>query len=313
MKADKLDTKALRDAFGAFATGVTVVTACDAAAKPIGFTANSFTSVSLDPPLLLVCLAKTSRNYATMTQASAFAINILSEMQKEVSNTFARPVEDRFAAVDWRLGEHGCPILSQVSAWFECASHDTIEAGDHIILIGRIVAFENSGLNGLGYARGGYFTPDLSARAVSAASEGNTEFAAVLEREGEGKVLLLGDGQLALPACQGGDGNPTEILARYLEELTGLPITIGFLYSVYEDKTSGLQHIVYRAFAGEGTPRAGRFVRAGDVHAANVKDQATFDILSRFALESSIGNFGVYFGSETAGKVHSVPTKGSRS
>jgi flavin reductase (DIM6/NTAB) family NADH-FMN oxidoreductase RutF len=313
MKADRFDPKALRDAFGAFATGVTVVTACDAAAKPIGFTANSFTSVSLDPPLLLVCLAKTSRNYATITQASAFAINILSEMQKEVSNTFARPVEDRFATVAWRLGEHRCPILSQVSAWFECATHDVVDAGDHVILIGRIVAFENSGLNGLGYARGGYFTPNLSARAVSAATEGKIEFAAVLEREGEGEVLLLHNERgLALPACQGGDGNPTEILASYLEELTGLRVTIGFLYSVYEDKASGLQHIVYRAFAGEGEPRAGRFVRADDVRAADVKDPATFDIVARFALESSIGNFGVYFGSETAGKVHSVPTKGSR-
>jgi flavin reductase (DIM6/NTAB) family NADH-FMN oxidoreductase RutF len=312
MSALAFDPKALREAFGAFATGVTVVTARDIAEKPIGFTANSFTSVSLDPPLLLVCLAKTSRNYATMTQGSHFAVNILSEAQKDVSNTFARPVEDRFAVVRWAPGEHGSPILSQVSAWFECAQHGVVEAGDHVILIGRVLAFENSGLNGLGYARGGYFTAELSAKAVSAASEGNTEFAAVLEREGEGQVLLLGDERLALPACQGGDGNPTEVLTRYLEELTGLPVTIGFLYSVYENKASGLQHIVYRAFVGQGEPRSGRFAHPGAVTAAEVKDQTTFDILSRFALESSLGNFGVYVGSETTGKVHSVPTKGPR-
>lgn len=103
MTAEVFDPRALRDAFGAFATGVTVVTASDAAGKPIGFTANSFTSVSLDPPLLLVCLAKSSRNYESMTSAGRFAINVLSETQKDVSNTFARPVEDRFAAVDCGL------------------------------------------------------------------------------------------------------------------------------------------------------------------------------------------------------------------
>ncbi|OCC06779.1 flavin reductase [Labrys sp. WJW] len=310
MSVQSLDPRALRDAFGAFATGVTVVTTRDAADKPIGFTANSFTSVSLDPPLLLVCLAKSSRNYAAMTQAGSFAVNILSEAQKDVSNTFARPAEDRFAAVDWRPGVHGCPILSGVSAWFECAMHEVVDAGDHVILVGRVLVFDNSGLNGLGYARGGYFTPNLSARAVSAAAEGKIEFGAVLEREGE--VLLLGDTPMTLPACRGGDGDPTEVLARYLEELTGLSVTIGFLYSVYEDKTSGLQHIVYRAFAGEGEPKIGRFLRPAAIGAGEVKDRSTADILARFALESSIGNFGVYFGNETAGRVHSIPTKGAR-
>lgn len=87
MTIQTVDPRALRDAFGAFPTGVTVVTACDGEGHPIGFTANSFTSVSLNPPLLLVCLAKTSRNFATMTGAQHFAINVLSEMQKDVSNT----------------------------------------------------------------------------------------------------------------------------------------------------------------------------------------------------------------------------------
>ncbi len=103
MTIQTVDPRALRDAFGAFPTGVTVVTACDGDGNPIGFTANSFTSVSLNPPLLLVCLAKTSRNFAIMTGAQHFAINVLSETQKDVSNTFARPVEDRFCG--GRVGE----------------------------------------------------------------------------------------------------------------------------------------------------------------------------------------------------------------
>ena len=302
------DPRALRDAFGAFPTGVTVVTTRDADGKPIGFTANSFTSVSLDPPLLLICLAKTSRNYATITGGQNFAVNILSENQKDVSNTFARPVEDRFAAVDWRSGENGCPVFSDVAAFFECAMHDVVEAGDHVILVGRVTTFANSGLNGLGYARGGYFTPMLAGKAVSAAHDGQIEFAAVLERHGD--ILLLGKGKsLSLPSCEISEGNPSEVLEGYLEKLTGLPVTIGFLYSVYEDKATGRQHIVYRAIAGEGTPRTGHFIPSSQIDPAAASDKATSDILRRFALESSIGNFGVYFGDETQGKVHSTPIK----
>ena len=104
MSQASFDARALRDAFGAFPTGVTVVTAHDPSGQPIGFTANSFTSVSLDPPLLLICLAKSSRNFAAITGSAGFAVNILSETQKDVSNTFARPVEDRFAAVEWEEG-----------------------------------------------------------------------------------------------------------------------------------------------------------------------------------------------------------------
>jgi flavin reductase (DIM6/NTAB) family NADH-FMN oxidoreductase RutF len=293
MTTQQIDARALRDAFGAFPTGVTVVTAHDQAGLPIGFTANSFTSVSLDPPLLLVCLAKTSRNFATMTGAKHFAINVLSETQKDISNTFARTVEDRFATVEWDVGADGCPILADVAAWFECAMEQVTDAGDHVILMGRIASFHNSGRNGLGYARGGYFTPILASKAVSAATEGNIELGSLVERDGE--ILLLGEDILALPSCEGREGSPTEILGEYLQELTGLSVTIGFLYSVYEGKSDGKQHIVYRAFATPGEPRVGRFFKPDALTRARFKTSATADIVARVALESQIGNLGVYF------------------
>ncbi|OCJ10305.1 flavin reductase [Rhizobium sp. AC27/96] len=310
MTMQQIDARALRDAFGAFPTGVTVVTARDAAGLPIGFTANSFTSVSLDPPLLLVCLAKTSRNFATMTGATHFAINVLSETQKDISNTFARPVEDRFATVEWSGGADGCPILADVAAWFECAMKEVIDAGDHVILMGRIASFQNSSHNGLGYTRGGYFTPMLASKAVSAATDGNIELAAVVEHEGE--ILLLGDDILSLPSCEGRDGSPTDILSGYLQELTELSVTIGFLYSVYEGKSDGRHHIVYRAFASQGEPRQGKFLKPEALSRARFKTTSTADIVTRFALESQIGNFGVYFGDETSGTVRPVSTKVAR-
>lgn len=307
MTAPSFDPRALRDAFGAFATGVTVVTAIGPDDRPLGFTANSFSSVSLDPPLLLICLAKTSRNFSAMTQARGFGVNILSDAQKEVSNTFARPVEDRFASVEWARGPHGSPVLANVAAWFDCSLDQVIEAGDHVILLGRVEAFDNSGLNGLGYARGGYFTPTLASKAVSVAAEGHLRLSAVIERQGE--VLLAGDEVKALPGCDFEQGEPLEVLKSHLEASTGLPITIGFLYSVYEGLSDGRQHIVYRAFAGEGAPREGSFIAIDQLSGAKFQGPATADVLNRFAMESSIGNFGVYFGNETAGRVHSIARK----
>nr|WP_241525576.1 flavin reductase family protein [Pseudophaeobacter leonis] len=104
-------------------TGVTVVTSHDSDGQPIGFTANSFSSVSLEPPLVLVCMANSSSNFKALTQATGFAVNVLAADQKEVSNTFARPVEDRFATVDWHPGPNGAPILAGVSAWFLTAPY----------------------------------------------------------------------------------------------------------------------------------------------------------------------------------------------
>ncbi|WP_205910454.1 flavin reductase [Rhizobium sp. FY34] len=301
------DPRALRDAFGAFATGVTVVTTIGPDAKPIGFTANSFSSVSLDPPLLLVCLAKTSRNFSAMTTGQGFGVNILSDAQKDVSNTFARPVEDRFATVDWAPGPHGAPILSDVAAWFDCSLSQVIDAGDHVILLGRVEAFDNSGRNGLGYARGGYFTPLLAGKAVSSAAVGHLRLSAVVERQGE--VLVIGEEAYGLPGCDIDQGDPLEALKAHLEAVTGLPMTIGFLYSVYEGLTDGRQHLVYRAFAGEGPVSTGRFVPIDTLAQAAFETPATADVLKRFAMESSIGNFGVYFGNEIAGRVHSIARK----
>lgn len=301
------DPRALRSAFGAFATGVTVVTSTDAEGKPLGFTANSFTSVSLDPPLLLVCLARSSRNFEAMTTASGFAVNILAETQQAISNTFARPSEDRFATVAWSSGPFGSPVIAGVAAWFDCRLEQVIEAGDHVILLGRVEAFESSDSNGLGYVRGGYFVPTLAARAVSAAAEGSLHLSAVIERNGE--ILLVGDERKSLPGCDVDGREPLEALQAALVNLTGLPITIGFLYSVYDDRKDGRQHIVYRAFTGEGAPRGGTFVDLDCLAGLAFDSAATADIVTRFASESSLGNFGVYFGTETAGRVHSIARK----
>ncbi|MEJ6846556.1 flavin reductase [Sinorhizobium fredii] len=306
MTTASLDPRALRDAFGSFMTGVTVVTANDASGNPIGFTANSFASVSIDPPLLLVCIAKTSRNFATMTSAKGFAVNVLSDKQMTVSNTFAKPVEDRFAAVEWKSGPHGAPILAGVSAWFDCSLNEIV---DHAILIGRVEAFENGAMAGLGFARGSYITPGLSGKAVAAAAEGAPLIAAVVERDGAVLLIPEADGRWRLPQMVLKGGEALAALQEYLAATTGLGIEVGFLYSVYDNKTTGHQHIVYRAAAEPGDSQDGRFIPLTELPLDKMDNSATADLLKRFAAESALGNFGVYVGDEKQGKVHPYARK----
>jgi flavin reductase (DIM6/NTAB) family NADH-FMN oxidoreductase RutF len=304
------DARALRDAFGAFLTGVTVVTTENAEGAPIGFTANSFTSVSLDPPLLLVCLAKTSRNYAVLTEAKGFGVNILAEDQKDVSNTFARPVEDRFAAVEWKKGPFGAPVFADVAAWFDCAMHELVDAGDHVILIGRVEGFENSGKTGLGYARGGYFTPALAEKSLLASADGSLLLGAVAERDGEILMVEDGKGGWTLPFVEKAESEGLEALEDHVDVHLGLILWPGLLYSVYEDTKTGRQHVVYRATLSSGAPKSGRFFPVQALPVSEISDSAVRDLVRRYAAESTLGNFGVYVGNQEKGRVHAVAAKG---
>ncbi|MBO9099641.1 MULTISPECIES: flavin reductase family protein [unclassified Rhizobium] len=304
------DPRSLRDSFGAFLTGVTVVTTCDEGGRPIGFTANSFASVSLDPPLLLVCLAKTSRNFTAMTTAKGFAVNILAETQITISNTFAKPAEDRFASVEWRMGPYGAPILSGVAAWFDCSMANRVDAGDHVILIGRVEAFESGVASGLGYARGSYVTPALAREALSATAGGHPLLSAIIERNGEILLIRGDDGRWRLPQIAVEDNDPVAALQHYISTIVSPSIEIGFLYSVYGDKASGRQHIVYRGTAvDETTAIDGRFIAITHLPFDTLDNKPTVDLLRRFASERALGNFGVYFGDETQGTVHQLARK----
>jgi flavin reductase (DIM6/NTAB) family NADH-FMN oxidoreductase RutF len=151
------DPRTLRDALGCFATGVTVVTCLDDEGNPVGLTANSFTSLSLDPPLLLVCVAKAAASADPLGEAEHFAVNVLQTGQQPASITFSTRVEDRFGCTPWALGEHGVPILRDSLSVFECARHAVHDGGDHFILVGEVkkATFE-PGLDPLLYFRGSY-------------------------------------------------------------------------------------------------------------------------------------------------------------
>jgi flavin reductase (DIM6/NTAB) family NADH-FMN oxidoreductase RutF/pimeloyl-ACP methyl ester carboxylesterase len=133
------DARTLRDAMGCFASGITIVTSRAPDGTPIGLTANSFTSVSLDPPLLLVSIANTAGSAAALKEASHFAVNVLQTGQQLASNRFAGKGEDRFAATAWRTGETGMPLLDGSLGSFECKQHAIHDGGDHFLLVGEVV------------------------------------------------------------------------------------------------------------------------------------------------------------------------------
>lgn len=128
--------RALRSAFGRFATGVTVVTATGKRG-PIGITANSFTSVSLNPPLLLWCPAKSSRRHAAFTAAEHFALHVMGTHQDAITWAFANTAE-AFEHCDCVTSEHCVPLIAGCPVRFECTTRDRIDAGDHTVIIGHI-------------------------------------------------------------------------------------------------------------------------------------------------------------------------------
>ena len=125
-----------RSVLGHFATGITVITAMDDG-EPVGIAANSFTSVSLDPPLVLFCAAKTSRTWPRIQRAGHFCVNVLDEHQEHISKLFATKGADRFGQIDWHVGERG-PILHDVHAYLDCTIETEHDAGDHVIVVGRV-------------------------------------------------------------------------------------------------------------------------------------------------------------------------------
>ena len=131
-----------RAACGLFPSGVTVVTRM-LHRRPFGMTVSSFTSVSLDPPLILVCIDKRAAFLQNLDLGLSFAVNVLSEGQEHLARRFSdREEDDRFAGANWRRGWNGVPILNEVVSYFACRLDQMVEAGDHHILIGRVEHLE---------------------------------------------------------------------------------------------------------------------------------------------------------------------------
>ncbi len=293
----------LRNAFGSFMTGVTVVTTCKDDGTPLGFTANSFASVSLDPALLLVSIAKTSSNYHNFANASHFAINILAEEQKDVSNTFARPSDDRFANLAWTKSASHNPVIDQVSAWFDCTTYQVVDAGDHAILIGKVEDFGSAGFAGLGYYRGAYFTPAKSS--IDVISSMKVMMMALIGHENQILLEQTQDQKWTLPHLMvekdGAEKALEKIFAAYQPEASP-----SFIYSVYDDVTTQQQYIAFLCNTPIAHATKGQFVDLNDLEQLTFVDSALESMLMRYRKENHLKTYGVYYGNQISGTVRQI-------
>ncbi|WP_235857170.1 flavin reductase family protein [Occultella glacieicola] len=138
MTTDTFGTRRFRDALGHYASGITVVTGHDSR-EPLGFTCQSFSSVSLDPPLVSFSVMKTSTTYPRIAPTGRFAVNVLARDQMDLSAQFARSATDKWAGVEWRPSAAGDPLLGGALLWIDCELWAEHDAGDHLIVLGRVV------------------------------------------------------------------------------------------------------------------------------------------------------------------------------
>jgi len=152
-----IDPRDLRNVMGHFPTGVTIVTTKDKTGKVYGLTANALTSLSLDPPLLLICVDKGADCYACFEESKVFAVNFLTEDQEHLSRRFATKGVEKFEGVQCREGQTGVPLLEGTMAYLECKVVAGYEGGDHTIYVGEIQAAEASGERPLLFFKGKYY------------------------------------------------------------------------------------------------------------------------------------------------------------
>lgn len=295
----------LRNAFGSFATGVTVVTTLDTDRTPRGFTANSFTSVSLDPPMLLICIAKSAHSLAAFEQCEYFSVNILGEDQREISGLFASKKTEKFELAEWYSGFADIPLISGAIATFVCKRENLVAAGDHVVLIGEVKDYAEVTGSPLGYFKGNYFALGLDQPLVSAATaRGRIKLGGIVSENG--KVLLCVDdqGNVSLPLAP--EASPdVDALSAKLSEL-GLHPDLDFLYSVYNDTETETNGIFYHGSVKGVAPHGYAYFPVTDMPLDKVRDRSERSALGRYADEYRHGSFGIYHGNETSGTVQQV-------
>jgi len=308
----KIDPKELRSAFGSFLTGVTVVTTRDTSGALHGFTANSFSSVSLDPPLLLVCPGRFLSSFDAFESCQKFAISILAEGQEDVSNIFATYDGDRFEQIAWNADTQDIPVMDGAAATFSCKTAQVIPAGDHIILLGEVVDFHATQQRGLGYAAGQYFSLGLEREAATASSPkpGHTMLAgAIIEHEG--KVLLeqTSDGWRPPQVRLEGRTQVRKTLADYYIS-AGLDIGLGKAFSIFDDRNAEVHYTYFHAAAkNDNTSTLGSYVPIAELANLIFASEAHASMLTRYALEYDTQNFALYVGDESHGDILDIANR----
>lgn len=301
----ELNTNDLRDAFSSFMTGVTVVTTRAPNGAFVGFTANSFASVSMDPPLLLVCPGDHLSSFSIFKEVESFAVNVLSHSQESISNLFASAVESRFDQVKWQADENGSPILDGVAASFSCVVHERVSAGDHMILIGRITDYAKSSEGGLGYYSGGYFSLEKERQADTLPRSGCAGFAGALIEFNDCLLMHQNEDGICIPSLALDDQHGARSTLIHHFATIGLNASIGPVYSLYDDTERNRRYTFFKAsVATDNTGGLGVFIPISELSSHVFADTAQQVMIERFIRENESKQFGLYIGDSQLGEVH---------
>jgi len=213
--AEAFDVREFRNALGSFPTGVAVITTTGADGRPVGLTCNSFSSVSLEPPLVSWGLRISSKSLETFQKAGAFAINILAEDQKDLSARFASSsIPDKFEGVAWRPGLQGLPVIEDCVATFECTKFAEHDAGDHVLFLGQVRRFDHGRReDSLVFYKGAYMMLTQSLRELAARGR--------MEPHNLDQARRLVNCMLLRLACENGQPEDFDAIERNILEIEG--------------------------------------------------------------------------------------------
>ena len=264
--------------------------------------------------MLLICISKAAESFNVFTQSQGFAVNILVTTQVKISGLFASKRRDKFDIVDWSASPTGNPILAGACAWFDCKREQVIDAGDHVVLLGRVQSYDYNGSMGLGYVRGGYLNLGLEQAAVRAVGNADVIVGAIVEYDGN--ILLTefaATRALQVPAS-GLDGNNGSLgkLQNKLDNLE-IGISLSALFAVFENEKSGQQSIYYRAKADSSSiyqvddnQQEWQFWSFNKIPWHRIESGAIRTMLKRYIDESERQRYGIYFGSDRDGAVETL-------
>jgi 3-hydroxy-9,10-secoandrosta-1,3,5(10)-triene-9,17-dione monooxygenase reductase component len=259
-------SQSLRAALGSFATGVTIVTTVDHTGRDIGLTANSFNSVSLEPPMVLWSLAKTSLSLAAFKQSKYFAVHVLSVDQEKLSNLFATRGADKFAGIDIERGHGGTPLLPGCAVRFQCRTAFAHEGGDHEIFVGEVLDFDDFKRPALVF-QGGKYALAVKKPDARRAAAADTDVGANFTKEYLGNLLSVATLQLRArlrPALEarGLDEEEYSILSlliiwdhREAAEIDGLLQIAGKRLQSAKVSQLEQQHLIESKVDGKGATR----------------------------------------------------------
>jgi flavin reductase (DIM6/NTAB) family NADH-FMN oxidoreductase RutF len=303
----EIDPVGLRKALASFLTGVTVVTTVDSSDHPWGMTANSFTSVSLDPPLILVCIDCRAGSYGAFQTSKGFAVNVLADSQLDIAQRFASKRPDKFAGLIPTYGRSGAPIFEESVAWLDCRTFEARTVGDHLMLIGQVVDFARHPRRPLGFCQGGYvsLSPERTLDEIGVSN--GTTIAWVVELAGQVPLAPRGSGW-TLPST-----HPTRThlddpsLRAAAFDAVGLDVEVPLLFSVYDDADE--LTLVYRAHASDPAAHVREDVTlfpATQMPWEKIEEDHTASVLRRYLWERAADRFGIYTGSAESGRVAAV-------